>query len=85
MDRVKDQTLFLSQVPQQSLRQTMFPLGHITKDVVKKMASTVGLEKIAKKKESMGICFVGKRKAGFQSFLKEYTEPKTGPIVDIGK
>ena len=84
MDSVKDQTFFLSQIPQNALRSTMFPIGSLTKDVVKKIAkSTKGLEKIAKKKESMGICFVGKRRDGFQEFLKEYTETAIGPIIDI--
>lgn len=84
MDQVKDQTFFLSQIPQNALRNTMFPIGSLTKEVVKKIAkSTKGLEKFAQKKESMGICFVGKRKSGFQEFLKEYTETKSGLIVDI--
>ena len=61
----------------------MFPLGNLTKDIVKKIAKSIGLEKIANKKESMGICFVGKRKNGFQDFLKEYTETKNGPIINI--
>ena len=79
MDSVKDQTFFLSQIPQNALRSTMFPIGSLTKDVVKKIAkSTKGLEKFEKKKESMGICFIGKRKSGFQDFLKEYTESVTG-------
>ena len=84
MDQVKDQTFFLSQIPQHALRNTMFPIGSLTKEVVKKIAkSTKGLEKFEAKKESMGICFVGKRKSGFQEFLKEYTNTKSGPIVDI--
>ena len=83
LDRVKDQTFFLSQVPQNALRSTMFPLGHLTKDVVKKIAKTIGFERIANKKESMGICFVGKRRSGFQEFLKDYTHENPGPIVDI--
>jgi len=84
MDQVKDQTFFLSQIPQNALRNTMFPIGSLTKEVVKKIAkSTKGLEKFAQKKESMGICFIGKRRSGFQEFLKEYTETKSGLIVDI--
>ena len=51
MDLLKDQTLFLAQIPQASLQRTMFPIGDLTKDVVKKMAMEAGLEKIAKKKE----------------------------------
>ena len=67
----------------------MFPIGSLTKDVVKKIAkSKEGLDKFANKKESMGICFVGKRKTGnretgFQGLLKEYTESVPGPMVDI--
>ena len=83
LDRIKDQTFFLSQISQESLKNTMFPVGSFTKDVVKKIAIEIGLDKIANKKESMGICFVGKRKSGFQKFLQEYTEVKPGPILDI--
>ena len=35
MDQVKDQTFFLSQIPQNALRNTMFPIGSLTKEVVK--------------------------------------------------
>jgi len=51
VDRVKDQTLFLAQISQHSLRRTMFPVGDLVKSVVKEMALTAGLEKIVKKKE----------------------------------
>jgi len=83
MDRVKDQTFFLSTVPQKSLQRTMFPLGNLTKDVVKKIAISASLEQIALKKESMGICFIGKRRNGFSDFLSEYSQPNTGQFVDI--
>ncbi|XP_011880628.1 PREDICTED: mitochondrial tRNA-specific 2-thiouridylase 1-like [Vollenhovia emeryi] len=59
-DSNKDQTFFLSQIPQRTLRRCMFPLGDYLKSHVKAMAAQVGLHKIARKKESMGICFVGK-------------------------
>ena len=42
LDRVKDQTFFLSQVPQHALRKTMFPLGHLSKEIVKKIAFEIG-------------------------------------------
>jgi tRNA U34 2-thiouridine synthase MnmA/TrmU len=48
----------------------MFPIGGFTKDVVKKFAETSGFERIAKKRESMGICFIGKRKNGFAEFIQ---------------
>ena len=50
-DKWKDQTLFLSQISQKALQKTVFPLGDLHKDVVKKIATSIGLEKIAKKKE----------------------------------
>ncbi|XP_013419706.1 mitochondrial tRNA-specific 2-thiouridylase 1 [Lingula anatina] len=80
-DTLKDQTLFLSQISQKSLQRTMFPLGGLLKTQVKQMAVSAGMEKLAQKKESMGICFIGKRK--FQSFLEEYIEPRPGEFIDI--
>jgi len=87
IDRVKDQTFFLSQIPQNALQRTMFPVGDLTKDVVKKIAAQAGFPQIASKKESMGICFVGKKSApgkrGFQEFIAEYVADKFGEFVDI--
>lgn len=80
-DSTKDQTFFLSQVPQQSLRHCMFPLGHYLKSHVKAMAIEVGLHQIVRKKESMGICFVGKRE--FQDFISEYIKDKPGDYIDL--
>lgn len=68
-DSLKDQTFFLSQIPQLSLRRTMFPLGDYLKKDVKNMAKEANLECIAHKKESMGICFIGSRL--FQDFIVE--------------
>ncbi|KAJ8046798.1 Mitochondrial tRNA-specific 2-thiouridylase 1 [Holothuria leucospilota] len=81
VDSWKDQTFFLSQVSQKALQRTIFPLGDLTKDVVKKIAVQAGMERIAKKKESMGICFIGDRH--FQKFIKEYIETKPGNFVGI--
>ncbi|XP_043680583.1 mitochondrial tRNA-specific 2-thiouridylase 1 [Vespula pensylvanica] len=85
LDANKDQTFFLCQVSQQSLRHCMFPLGEYLKSDVKKIAREAGLTEIAEKKESMGICFVGKRE--FQHFISEYIENKDGDFVafDNGK
>ena len=87
VDRTKDQTFFLSQMPQEALRVTMFPVGELTKPVVKEIARQAGFADIADKKESMGICFVGKKVApggrGFQEFISEYVEAKEGPLVHI--
>lgn len=68
-DSNKDQTFFLHQISQQTLRRCMFPLGNYLKSQVKKIAKEAGLSQIARKKESMGICFVGKRE--FQDFISE--------------
>ncbi|KAB0804218.1 hypothetical protein PPYR_01188 [Photinus pyralis] len=81
MDERKDQTLFLCQVKQKALRKTMFPLGNYMKTEVKKIAMDNGLEEIAKKKESMGICFIGTR--DFPNFISEYVNNKPGNFIDI--
>ncbi|XP_029019758.1 mitochondrial tRNA-specific 2-thiouridylase 1 isoform X2 [Betta splendens] len=80
-DLLKDQTFFLSQISQDALRQTMFPLAGLTKAFVKKIAAEAGLHHVLKKKESMGICFIGKR--NFEKFILEYLEPKPGNFVSI--
>ncbi|XP_034090261.1 mitochondrial tRNA-specific 2-thiouridylase 1 [Gymnodraco acuticeps] len=80
-DLFKDQTFFLSQISQDALRQTMFPLAGLTKDFVKKIAAEAGFHHVLKKKESMGICFIGER--NFESFILEYLEPKPGNLVSL--
>lgn len=68
-DRKKDQTLFLCQIQQEALRRSMFPLGDYTKTEVKQIARENELDFVAKKKESMGICFIGSR--NFPKFISE--------------
>lgn len=51
VDQTKDQTLFLSQIPQRALRRTMFPVGGLRKSAVRQMALEAGLEAIVRKKE----------------------------------
>ncbi|KAL0962786.1 hypothetical protein UPYG_G00345440 [Umbra pygmaea] len=80
-DRFKDQTFFLSQISQEALRHTLFPLSGLTKDYVKKIAAEAGFQHVLKKKESMGICFIGER--NFEDFILEYLEPKPGNFVSI--
>jgi tRNA-specific 2-thiouridylase len=75
----KDQTYFLYRVTEQALQKTLFPLGDYTKPQVRKLADEFGLV-TAKKKESMGICFVGK--VGIKDFLKQYVKEMPGKIVD---
>ncbi|KAM3833379.1 mitochondrial tRNA-specific 2-thiouridylase 1 [Vipera latastei] len=80
-DHNKDQTFFLSQISQEALQKTIFPLGDLTKDFVKKIAAEHQLYHVLKKKESMGLCFVGKR--DFSEFLLEYLQPRPGNFVSI--
>ncbi|XP_023308115.2 mitochondrial tRNA-specific 2-thiouridylase 1 isoform X1 [Lucilia cuprina] len=80
-DKFKDQTFFLSGIERNTLKKTMFPLSDLLKSEVKQIAKDIGLERLTKKKESTGICFVGNR--DFKEFIKEYITSKPGHFVDI--
>ncbi|XP_007974297.1 mitochondrial tRNA-specific 2-thiouridylase 1 isoform X3 [Chlorocebus sabaeus] len=80
-DSFKDQTFFLSQVSQDALRRTIFPLGGLTKQFVKKIAAENRLHHVLQKKESMGMCFIGKR--NFEHFLLQYLQPRPGHFISI--
>ncbi|KAI6214424.1 TRNA-5-taurinomethyluridine 2-sulfurtransferase [Aphelenchoides besseyi] len=81
-DSFKDQTFFLSTLSTTQLKRSMFPIGGMMKPDVKKMAEENGLTEFATKAESMGICFVGKKR-NFAEFLEKYIPPKPGPIVEV--
>ena len=79
-DANKDQTYFLYRVTKKALEKTLFPLGGYTKPQVRELAKKFGLV-TATKKESMGICFVGK--VGIKDFLLHELGPqKHGDILD---
>lgn len=79
-DTNKDQTYFLYRVTTEALQKTLFPLGGYTKPQVRALAKEFGLA-TAQKKESMGICFVGK--VGIKDFLLHELGPQQpGDIVD---
>jgi len=78
-DTNKDQTYFLYRVSAQALEKTIFPLGGYTKPQVRRLAMKFGLV-TADKKDSMGICFVGK--VGIKEFLEQYVQKQPGKIVD---
>ncbi|WP_424527148.1 tRNA 2-thiouridine(34) synthase MnmA [Spiroplasma endosymbiont of Glossina fuscipes fuscipes] len=80
VDADKDQTYFLSQLNQQQLAKTIFPLGNLTKKEVRAIANSQNLI-TANKKDSTGICFIGER--DFKSFLQNYIPNQNGEIVDI--
>lgn len=79
VDTNKDQTYFLYRVTGEALSKTLFPLGGYTKPVVREMAEARGLFTAAKK-DSQGICFVGK--IGIREFLSQYVEQVPGEIID---
>lgn len=78
-DDNKDQTYFLYRVTEAALEKTLFPLGDYTKPEVRELAKKFGLV-TAGKKESMGICFVGK--VGIKEFLQQYVKTEPGVIKD---
>ncbi|XP_026330849.1 mitochondrial tRNA-specific 2-thiouridylase 1 isoform X1 [Hyposmocoma kahamanoa] len=80
-DKFKDQTFFLSQIKQFSLRRCMFPIANLMKSQVREIAKKEGLINVANKKDSTGICFIGKRR--FQHFIEEYIETRKGNFIDI--
>lgn len=79
LDANKDQTYFLYRVTGEALTKTFFPLGEFTKPQVREMAKDRGLY-TAGKKDSQGICFVGK--VGIREFLSQYVQQTPGLIID---
>ena len=79
-DNNKDQTYFLSQLSQEQLQKTMFPLGHLEKPEVRAIAERAGLA-TAKKKDSTGICFIGEK--NFKEFLSQYLPAQPGRMMTL--
>lgn len=80
VDEIKDQTYFLNALNQEQLAKAMFPIGHLPKSEVRRIASEAGLV-TAKKKDSTGICFIGKR--NFKQFLSQYFPTQPGKMIDV--
>lgn len=79
-DKAKDQTYFLYRVTSDALSKSLMPIGEFTsKDEVRKEAKKRNLP-TAGKKDSQGICFVGK--VGIKEFLSQYVKTEPGQIVD---
>lgn len=78
-DTNKDQSYFLYRLSQDTLARTLFPVGTLTKPEVRKLAKRYALP-TAEKKESQGLCFVGK--LNVKDFLKHYIKPKEGKVLD---
>ena len=80
VDPNKDQSYFLCQLTQEQLGKALFPIGHLTKPEVRRLAAEADLPS-ADKKDSQGICFVGK--VDLPTFLKQKLVPKEGDVVEV--
>lgn len=81
-DKNKDQSYFLCQLSQEQLAHALFPIGHLQKPEVRKIAAEENLI-TADKKDSQGLCFVGHIK--LPVFLQQQLKPKEGNIIEIPK
>ena len=79
-DKNKDQSYFLCQLNQKQLKKIIFPIGHLNKSEVRSIASKQKLT-TAKKKDSQGLCFIGK--VSLPEFLQQKLKPKRGKIIKI--
>lgn len=80
VDSNKDQTYVLTALNQDQLSKAMFPIGHLPKPEVRRIAEEAGLY-TAKKKDSTGVCFIGER--NFKEFLSNYLPAQSGDMIDI--
>ena len=80
VDTGKDQSYFLCQLSQRQLATALFPIGHMMKSEVRRIADENGLV-TARRKDSQGICFVGK--VDLPVFLQQKLETKEGVIVEV--
>ena len=79
-DPNKDQSYFLCQLTQEQLSSAMFPIGNIIKPEVRRLAHEADLPS-ADKKDSQGICFVGK--VDLPTFLQQKLKPCEGDVVEV--
>ncbi|HDR89785.1 MAG TPA: tRNA 2-thiouridine(34) synthase MnmA [Bacteroidetes bacterium] len=79
-DPNKDQSYFLCQLSQEQLSKVIFPLGHMKKPEVRKLAGSMKLA-TAFKKDSQGICFVGK--VDLPTFLQQKLKAREGTVIEI--
>lgn len=82
LDKNKDQSYFLCQLSQEQLSKALFPIGHLEKSEVRKIAKEQDLV-TADKKDSQGLCFIGK--VSLPDFLQQQLKPKKGDIIEIEK
>jgi tRNA-specific 2-thiouridylase len=82
VDNNKDQSYFLCQLSQEQLSKALFPIGELTKPEVREIAAEMELV-TAEKKDSQGLCFIGKVR--LPEFLQQKLQPKEGTIIQIDK
>ena len=80
LDKTKDQSYFLCQLNQNQLSKILFPIGDLTKAEVRKIAKKNNLV-TAEKKDSQGLCFVGK--VSLPDFLQQKLKKKKGNVIEI--
>lgn len=78
-DKNKDQSYFLWGLSQNELKHVLFPVGHLQKDTVRKLAHQFKLPN-ADKKDSQGLCFIGKIE--MREFLNHFIKEKQGKVLD---
>lgn len=79
-DPGKDQSYFLYTLKNKILNEVLFPIGHMQKSEVRKIAEEANLP-VFNKKDSTGICFIGKR--NFREFLEKYIPHEPGAIETV--
>jgi tRNA-specific 2-thiouridylase len=79
-DPVKDQTYFLCNLSQDQIRNADFPIGHLTKEAVRRQAADLCLPN-RDRKDSQGICFLGK--IHYPDFVRFHLGEQEGDILDI--
>lgn len=79
VDKNKDQSYFLALVAQAQIQKALFPLGNLHKQDVRAIAKKYHLP-VATKKDSQGICFLGK--ISINKFLEKFISPQPGDIVN---
>ena len=79
-DPVKDQTDFLAQIYDWQLQKALFPIGHMMKDEVRQIAEREHLVN-AKRKDSQGICFLGK--INYNDYLRRYLGELPGDVLEL--
>ena len=79
-DPVKDQTDFLAQIYDWQLKKALFPIGHYVKDEVRVIAEREHLVN-AKRKDSQGICFLGK--INYNDYIRKYLGEQPGDVIEL--